>query len=1260
MPQFEILKRKYGLKFLPLPTTLALIGLTSMTYLGCSGNPDGDDTPSPTVEPSAPPGESPTPSVSPTPSNSPTPTATPNGEVTPIPGSPFYAPETVTCETLPEPSSGTCTVTAGDTRKLIKGTVLLPGKILVGGQVLVDASGKITCSGCDCDAQASGATEVSCGSAVVSPGLINTHDHITFTQNDPYTDTGERYEHRHDWRKGKRGHTKISASGGASNDQVAWGELRFLMGGATSIVGSGGASGFLRNLDTTQQEGLNQEAVEFETFPLDDSDGTQRTSGCDYGDDPVTEADIDDLDSFLPHVSEGIDDVSRNEFLCVSSTANGGHDLVAPQSAFIHSVGILASDLALMQFDGTAVIWSPRSNVTLYGDTAPVTTASWLGVPIALGTDWMPTGSMNLLRELRCADSLNQSYYNGFFSDEQLWLMVTQNAALLTATDDVVGTLTTGKVADISIFAARGRTPHRAVLAADPEDVVLVMRGGKSVYGDKNIIDTLNTTSCDVVDVCGTSKKVCAQGEVGKSYTALKSAAGDIYPAFYCGEPENEPSCVPTRPDSVNGSTIYTGEPKSNDVDGDGISDDQDNCPEIFNPVRPVDNGKQADYDNDGTGDMCDPCPLNEGLDTCTPFNPNDRDGDGKPNGSDNCPDVPNASQSDLDDDGAGDECDLCPEAANPGGTACPATVYDIKDGTVPADSEVSVKDLVVTGVAATGYFAQAPEDQVGYEGAEYSGIFVYTSTAPTVLPGDRIDVTSATVVDYFGQLQLNRATAVVTASDTALPDPVLIADASEVATGGSKAEALEAVLLTVQNVEVTNIAPPVGPGDRAPTNEFVVNNTLLINDYLYLIDPFPAVGDEFTAVTGVLELRNDNFKLEPRSIDDFVVGNPKLKSIGPTGQFTREGAIASVTFPEAITVTLTAKAGEDTFITITSDNEAVSVEGGGVTVPAGARSAEVLLTATAAAELVTLTATQGDISLTTTLEVLATDNPVVLSALTPGEATIGKGQSQTFTVMLDLPSPLAGTEVALSLEPADAGTLPATVMVEGNQVEATFDYVDAELYEAVTVKATLGDVTLSAALTVVDSTSDHVVINEVDYDQPSSDAGEFIELYNGTGADVDLADMAVVLINGATGDEIIRYDLASLKTLPVETYLVLAKAAVVVDPAALVLPLSTNTSYDVQNGGDPGAPGDGVALIYKSTGAVIDALAWEGPVTAKIKGASSSVSLVEGTLTTAADTNTDPTLSLVRYPNGVDTNNAVDDWKTSTVLTPGKANVLP
>ena len=62
--------------------------------------------------------------------------------------------------------------------------------------------------------------------------------------------------------------------------------------------------------------------------------------------------------------------------------------------AFIHAIGLLARDYAFMASRGTGLIWSPRSNVTLYGDTAVVTEAARFGVQIALGTDWMPTGSI--------------------------------------------------------------------------------------------------------------------------------------------------------------------------------------------------------------------------------------------------------------------------------------------------------------------------------------------------------------------------------------------------------------------------------------------------------------------------------------------------------------------------------------------------------------------------------------------------------------------------------------------------------------------------------------------------------------------------------------------------------------------------------------------------------------------------------------------------------------------------------------------------
>ena len=66
--------------------------------------------------------------------------------------------------------------------------------------------------------------------------------------------------------------------------------------------------------------------------------------------------------------------------------------------------------------------------------------------------------------------------------------------------------------------------------------------------------------------------------------------------------------------------------PADQDTDGDGVPDNQDNCPTVANP-------DQHDEDHDGLGDKCDPCPA---------FAPNgtDSDGDGVPDACDPNPAV--------------------------------------------------------------------------------------------------------------------------------------------------------------------------------------------------------------------------------------------------------------------------------------------------------------------------------------------------------------------------------------------------------------------------------------------------------------------------------------------------------------------------------------------------------------------------------------------------------------------------------------------
>jgi large repetitive protein len=1172
---------------------------------------------------------------------------------------PDAGPDEMVCEQLAPIASGTCEVTSLGAAQLIKGNILTPQTTFIGGQVAISAEGQITCVGCDC-AQG-GETTIVCPSGTVSPGLINTHEHITFQQAEPYTDTGERYEHRHQWRKGSDGHTKIASTGGASGLKISFAELRYVMGGATSIVGSGGQAGFLRNLDNaTNQEGLNHTAVKFETFPLGDSAGTMRTADCNYGT-VITPESLASVKAFEPHTAEGINLAANNEFKCESSdtydvTAPGlSENLLLPQTAMIHGIGLKPADYAAMAAAGTALIWSPRSNITLYGDTARVTTAARLGVEIALGTDWMATGSMNVLRELRCADELNAKYLDHYFSDKQLWEMATLNAASVTATDDAIGMLAPGHVADIAIFADNGKPYFRSVIEAEPKDVVLVMRGGKALYGDAVAVAALRS-ECDEVDVCGNGKRVCVKPELGKTWTELVAAVGTIYPAFACGVPAKEPSCVPKRSMAVAGSTVFTGVPTSDDSDGDGLPNASDNCPTVFNPVRPMDESAQGDGDGDGEGDACDVCPLDPDTTTCTSADPNDRDHDGVVNTSDNCPDVANPNQTDGDNDTKGDACDPCPSEPNPGTAGCPASIYKIKMGMVPNGTTVRVQNALVTGKGSNGFFVQIKEGDTGYMGPGYSGLFIYTGPmAPTLanaIVGTRVTI-DGNVATFQSQLELDSVSAVIPQTMIAESAPAPIGTTyAEIKTGGTRATELESVLVQVGAASVTAV--------NATFGEITLTagaDTLIVDDFLFVLPP-PPIGGSVTQVIGILALRQLASKLEPRSAADVSQGPPTLASFAPGASFLREGTTNVMTIPAGseLTVTLTGPAQGDTDVTITSGTPAsLTVVGGKVTVMNGQTSAKVMVNGLAQDADVTLTATLGTVVKTAHVRVLGAAELPAAVTLTPATAATAPNGTIAFRVTLDIPAPAGGTAVALAVNPSTAGTVPATVTVAQDALSAMFNYTDTSGTGS-TVTATLGASTSNATVTISTGAS-HLVINEVDYDQINSDNAEYIEIFNPTGAAISLNNVALVLINGngnqAYPTATSTIDLSSLGSIPAMGYLVIAGANIAVTAPALKLDPGW-TADEIQNGSP-----DGVALVNTSTNTLIDALSYEGSITlAEVPGIANPISLVEGTVLSNATVDTNTGIgALCRSPNGKDSDSANADWKLCTTLSPGSAN---
>ncbi len=97
------------------------------------------------------------------------------------------------------------------------------------------------------------------------------------------------------------------------------------------------------------------------------------------------------------------------------------------------------------------------------------------------------------------------------------------------------------------------------------------------------------------------------------------------------------------RADAGDGGVAIDAPTPLPDRDGDGVPDATDLCPDVPDPA-------QTDLDGDGLGDACD----------------DDRDGDGIANAIDLCPDADSRGTPDEDGDGITNDCDACPIDADP------------------------------------------------------------------------------------------------------------------------------------------------------------------------------------------------------------------------------------------------------------------------------------------------------------------------------------------------------------------------------------------------------------------------------------------------------------------------------------------------------------------------------------------------------------------------------------------------------------------
>jgi cytosine/adenosine deaminase-related metal-dependent hydrolase len=137
---------------------------------------------------------------------------------------------------------------------------------------------------------------------------------------------------------------------------------------------------------------------------------------------------------------------------------------------------------------GANLIWSPVSNVTLYGQTADIPGALEAGVTVALSADWTESGSPTILDEMKFASQHSQETWGLALTPLQLTEFVTRNAAHALGVEEWLGQIAPGYRANLMVIPGSPQKPYRTLLRADPADVRLTAVNGRPIYGTPDLM----------------------------------------------------------------------------------------------------------------------------------------------------------------------------------------------------------------------------------------------------------------------------------------------------------------------------------------------------------------------------------------------------------------------------------------------------------------------------------------------------------------------------------------------------------------------------------------------------------------------------------------------------------------------------------------------------------------------------------------------------------------------------------------------------
>lgn len=413
----------------------------------------------------------------------------------------------------------------GDDGLLLRGIVLTPDGVLNPGEVLVEDD-IITCVDEDCSAEmAGGSFTIVETDGVISPGLIDAHNHLAYNFLPPWIpDPAASYSNREQWQEdlAYKAHVAPYADKRNSGERFCpaakWGELRSLIHATTTMQGQSFAqrcmSGGIRNADLTYHHLGYQHMATNIASPRDitTSKAEEYIERFEREHNPVTRLAV--------HMQEGYEgDYITDEFESFAGrdprTNVQRHQGVSlldwGTAVLIHSLALTPPQILEVYDTDSMIVWSPSSNLALYGVTAPIDQYLEANITLGIGPDWTVSGAFDLLEEMRVAYQYGRDQEIDLLTPKRIWEMATWEGAIVVGLHEHIGRLEPGMKADLAIFRRAADDPYLAVIESRAANVELVLIDGKALYGAQELEEIARDELCEDFEACGAQKFLCVK-----------------------------------------------------------------------------------------------------------------------------------------------------------------------------------------------------------------------------------------------------------------------------------------------------------------------------------------------------------------------------------------------------------------------------------------------------------------------------------------------------------------------------------------------------------------------------------------------------------------------------------------------------------------------------------------------------------------------------------------------------------------------------